>query len=508
MNTLRHSLRLRLAVILVGVTAGIIIIGTFINSVFLGNYYIATKQEELVDMYDRVNRIYGSSEEPQDTIDKEEFQYLRDRCYNLGIQMIIVDTSYDILFENVPNNDKNNVDNVLERLKKLVFKVDKEKKTILKKTSDYELYKYAYNKDGGIYVEMWGELKNGHLFLMRFSNESVMEIVSVANKFYLNVGLILTFIGILSTGFIATRVTKPIRELAELSKKMSRLEFDVKYTGKATDEVGVLGESMNEMSYALEKTISELKVANNELKRDIAKKTEIDELRKEFISNVSHELKTPIAIIQGYAEGLKESVNDDAESMEFYCDVIVDEASRMNKMVRKLLTLNQIEFGNVVADYERFNVVEIIDNILNQTQILIKEKEAIVDFDNTKQIYVWSDEFQVEEIITNYLSNALNHLDNEKIIKIDIVEQGKTVRISVENTGENIPEESIGRIWDKFYKVDKARTREYGGSGVGLSIVKAIVKSLNMECGVENTHRGVKFWFELESDRETVNDIK
>lgn len=508
MNTLRHSLRLRLAVILVGVTAGIIIIGTFINSVFLGNYYITTKQEELIDMYDRIDRMYSASEEGVGHIKSEDIQYLSERCYNLGIQMIIVDTSYKIHFENIPNDDKTNVDSVLERLKKLVFNVDKENKTILKRTADYELYKYTYNNNGGIYVEMWGELECGHLFLMRFSNDSVMGVVGVVNKFYLNVGLILMLIGILSTGFIASRVTKPIKELADLSKKMSNLEFDVKYTGKAMDEIGVLGESMNEMSHALEKTISELKTANNELKRDIAKKTEIDELRKEFISNVSHELKTPIAIIQGYAEGLKESVNDDAESMEFYCDVIVDEASRMNKMVKKLLTLNQIEFGSIVEEYERFNIVEIIDNILNQAQILIKEKGAVIDFDNSKQVYVWSDEFQVEEVITNYLSNALNHIDNEKIIKIDVIEKGKTVRVCVENTGDNIPEESLGRIWDKFYKVDKARSREYGGSGVGLSIVKAIMKSLNMECGVENTPRGVKFWFELESDRETVNDIK
>lgn len=509
MNTLRHSLRLRLAVILVGVTAGIIIIGTFINSVFLGNYYITSKQEELIDMYDRIDRMYYiDSVTGQVKIRPEDLQHLKERSYSLGIQMIIVDTSHRVRFENVPSDDNMDVDNLLTRMKKLGFNQDTEKKDILKKTSEYELYKYTYNSNGGVYIEMWGELKCGYLFLMRFSNESVIEVVNVVNKFYLNVGLILTLIGILATGFIASKVTKPIRELALLSQKMSNLEFDVKYTGKSKDEIGVLGESMNEMSHALEKTISELKTANNELKRDIEKKTEIDELRKEFISNVSHELKTPIAIIQGYAEGLKESVNDDPESMEFYCDVIVDESAKMNKMVKKLLTLNQIEFGNVVEEYERFNIVEIIDNILNQTQLLLKEKEAIVDFDNTQQIYVWSDEFQVEEVLTNYISNAINHLDNEKIIKISVIKQKKTVRICVENTGENIPEESLARIWEKFYKVDKARTREYGGSGIGLSIVKAIMKSLHMECGVENTERGVMFWFELESAHETAKDIK
>ena len=509
MKTLRNSLRLRLAVILVGVTAGIIIVGTIINTVFLGNYYISAKQEELIDMYDRIDRMYYK-EEGTDKVKVEatDLQYLRERCYSLGIQIIIIDNSYEVQFENMPSNVGEDADNLLNRIRRLVLNVETEKRDILKKTGNYELYKYTYNKNGGVYIEMWGELECGHLFLMRFSNESVMEVVDVVNKFYLNVGLILTMVGILATGLIAATVTKPIRELAKLSKKMSKLEFDVKYTGKAKDEIGVLGESMNEMSYALEKAFSDLQRANDELQRDIEKKTEIDELRKEFVSNVSHELKTPIAIIQGYAEGLKESVNDDPESMNFYCDVIVDESAKMNKMVKKLLTLNQIEYGNVVEEYERFNIVEIIDNILNQTQILLKEKGAIVDFDNSRQIYVWSDEFQVEEVLTNYISNAINHLDNEMIIKISVIEQGKTVKICVENTGEPIPEESLPRIWEKFYKVDKARTREYGGSGIGLSIVKAIMKSLHMGYGVENTDRGVMFWFELESGYESVSDIK
>lgn len=509
MKTLRNSLRLRLAVILVGVTAGIIVIGIIINTVFLGNYYITAKQEELIDMYDRIDRIYYMDTDTGIVeADQQEVQYLMDRCYSLGIQMLIINSSYEVQFENVPSDERKDTDSLYARITRLVYDVDDEKKDILKETSNYELYKYTYNKNGGVYIEMWGELDCGYLFLMRFSNESVMEVVDVVNKFYLNVGLILTLVGIIATGFIAAKVTQPIRELAKLSKKMSKLEFDVKYKGTAKDEIGVLGASMNEMSYALEKAILDLKKANDELQRDIEKKIEIDELRKEFISNVSHELKTPIAIIQGYAEGLKESVNDDPESMDFYCDVIVDESAKMNKMVRKLLTLNQIEFGNVVEEYERFNIVEIIDNILNQTQILLKEKGATVQFDNSREIYVWSDEFQVEEVLTNYISNAINHLDNEMIIKITIEEQEKNVRISVENTGEPIPEESLPRIWEKFYKVDKARTREYGGSGIGLSIVKAIMKALHKECGVENTDTGVMFWFELEPGHESTIDVK
>ena len=222
-------------------------------------------------------------------------------------------------------------------------------------------------------------------------------------------------------------------------------------------------------------------------------------MRKEFLSNVSHELKTPIALIQGYAEGLQEGINEDAESRNFYCEVIMDEAGKMNEMVKKLLTLNQLEFGNDVVSMERFDIVDLVQNYLKSADILAKQKNATVRMDTYEPIYVWADEFKVEEVLQNYYSNAINHLDGDRIIEIRLKQDEGKVRISVFNTGTPIPADSIEHIWEKFYKVDKARTREYGGSGVGLSIVKAIMDSMHQQYGVQNYDNGVEFWFELET---------
>ena len=252
------------------------------------------------------------------------------------------------------------------------------------------------------------------------------------------------------------------------------------------------------MSENLEEKISELKTANNELQKDIEKKIQIDEMRKEFLSNVSHELKTPIALIQGYAEGLYDNINDDSESREFYCEVIMDEADKMNKMVKKLLTLNQIEFGNNQVNFEHFDIVQVVRTVINSATLLAKQKEAQIEIDDYPQIYVWADEYMIEEVVTNYVSNAINHVDGEKKIKVSLKKTDKVVRVSVFNTGKCIPEEELDKIWIKFYKVDKARTREYGGSGIGLSIVKAIMESMNQKCGVLNHEDGVEFWFELD----------
>lgn len=289
-------------------------------------------------------------------------------------------------------------------------------------------------------------------------------------------------------------------QLSELAKKMAAMDFDARYEGNDKGEIGILGESMNYMSSRLEQNIAQLKSANLELQRDIDKKVKIDQMRTEFLSNVSHELKTPIALIQGYAEGLKEGITDDPESMDFYCSVIMDEANKMNMMVKKLLTLNQIEFGDEELVMERFDIIELVSSVVNANELRAGQKGIKIIFNQADEhIDVWSDEYKIEEVITNYISNAINHCDFEKRIEVNVKKNGDNIRVSVFNTGKNIPEEDINNIWGKFYKVDKARTREYGGNGIGLSIVKAIMDSYGKEYGVRNLDNGVEFWFDLDA---------
>ncbi|MBO5486463.1 MAG: HAMP domain-containing protein, partial [Eubacterium sp.] len=322
------------------------------------------------------------------------------------------------------------------------------------------------------------------------------------NRFFAYVGCVGAIMGGLIIWFVSKRITKPVLELNTISQRMVQLDFEAKYRGNARNEIDMLGENINKLSTSLEQSISELKTANNELQKDIEKKEKIDEMRKEFLSNVSHELKTPIALIQGYAEGLQEGINDDPESRAFYCEVIMDEAAKMNQMVQKLLTLNQLEFGNDMVNMERFDITSLISNYIQSATILTRQNEITVRMNEMNPIYVWADEFKVEEVFMNYFVNAVNHCSGQKIIDIKLEVQNGKVRVSVFNTGTPIPEESIDHIWEKFYKVDKARTREYGGSGVGLSIVKAIMESMNQKFGVKNYTNGVLFWFELETVQE------
>ncbi|RKM54143.1 sensor histidine kinase [Butyrivibrio sp. X503] len=351
------------------------------------------------------------------------------------------------------------------------------------------------------YLEIWGVTEGKYIVMVRTAMQSIRENVKISNTFMAMTAFTALSIGAILVLFISKKVTAPIKKLYQISDEMKKLNFEAKYEdqNEHKNEIDILGQNMNELSEILEASLRDLKNANIALRQDIAKKEEIDEMRKEFLSNVSHELKTPIALIQGYAEGLKEGINDDEESRDFYCEVIMDEASKMNIMVKKLLTLNQLEFGNENATMERFDIVELVTNYVRSAELLAKQKEATVKIGNYKPIFVWGDEFRVEEVLQNYYSNALNHIGGERVVDIKITEKENKVRVSVFNTGSPIPEDSLEHIWDKFYKVDKARTREYGGSGVGLSIVKAIMESMNQDYGVINYDNGVEFYFELET---------
>ena len=489
---MKRSLTKRIILIISGLVAGAIVFCLLLNVFVLDKFYTYRQQKELIETYDILSEASEDGQLYEDSF-SVPFEDLSGRG-NMRIMVLSSDGS--ILQTNV-----NDQDALRDDFAEVMFGLDEEKDRTLEETDQYSLVlKYDQRMDQD-HLVLWGTLADGNLILIRTPLESIRQSAQIASVFLLIVGIIAVAFSIFVGVILSRRITRPIKRLQDISKRMVELDFEAKYEDAKPggDEIDQLGDHMNRLSETLEKTISELKTANVELQTDIEKKTEIDEMRKEFLSNVSHELKTPLALIQGYAEGLKECINDDEESREFYCDVIIDEADKMNRMVKKLLTLNQLEFGKDQVVMERFNIVELIRGVANATAILREQDGIRLEMDLPEESYVWGDEFKLEEVITNYMSNAIHHCDGDKIIRIYSTEpRDGLLRVSVFNTGKPIPEEDIDQIWIKFYKVDKARTRAYGGSGIGLSIVKAIMDSMGQACGVLNHEDGVEFWFEME----------
>lgn len=486
---MRHSIKSQMIVIFVGLISCVLLVFFIINMNFLEPYYIRNKKTEFVKMYDTLNAAMKKG-----TIDtKEQAEELWHIAEKNNLSYLIVDEMNSKVFTNVHDMD------MLERQLAgyLLNQAQKDSK-ILDSTDAYQLTrsKNPWNKEE--YIEMWGAFEDGSRFLIRSPIESIRESADISNRFLAMIGSFMVVICAVLIWYFSKKLTDPILELAALSERMANLDFEAKYTSGGKNEIGNLGDNFNRMSEKLESTISELKSANNSLLKDIEQKEKLEQMRNDFLGNVSHELKTPIALIQGYAEGLKEGVSEDAESREFYCDVIMDEASKMNQMVRNLLALNQLEFGNEEVEFERFDLTAVIQGVLQSMEILAQQDEIQVIFRQQESVYVWADEFKVEQVIRNYVSNAFHHAGLEKVIEVKIQIRGDKAKTTVFNTGTPISEEDTRHIWDKFYKVDKAHTREYGGNGIGLSIVKAIMESFHQKYGVNNYDNGVEFWFELD----------
>lgn len=486
---MKHSITQKITAIMIGIVAGTVLLCWFVNTTLLETYYVNHKQDVLLDTFQMVD-----AESGDEAVDSEFSLKLEKQCANSNITLMIINSDRTIIQSNVGDDEA-----LLLQFMRSVFSSGNQDTVVLQSTEQYMIEKTMDSRLETDYLVLWGNLQNGNLILMRTAVESIKESVEIANRFLAYVGFAGVVVCAVIIYMVTRKITNPILQLAEISKRMTKLDFEAKYDSRGENEIDLLGEHMNQLSKTLEQTISELKSANNELKIDIEKKNEIDEMRKEFISNVSHELKTPIALIQGYAEGLQECINDDAASREFYCEVIMDEADKMNRLVKNLLTLNQLEFGNEQVVFERFELVELIKGVINATAILREQNGITLDFQAEEAMYVWADEFKTEQVLMNYISNAIHYAAGEKRIEILAVPKGDVVRVEVFNTGEHIPEEELENVWIKFYKVDKARTREYGGNGIGLSIVKAIMDSFHRECGVYNCEGGVRFWFELDS---------
>lgn len=538
-----HSIKFKITLLLVVTVTCLVSMLIGFNSIFSEKVYMNRKQKSMINSYENVNEImqkYTDSQIDKDTMcaDMENISTAK------GISVLVVDSSWCTIYVSTQGDDS-----MMERLRMSIFngdifknngspdkapepkeqeddsdnpadKEDKnnhrkrlediidmsgtslvENRTIISSNDKYTLQKVYDERLGDYYLEIWGTLDNGYSIILRTPIQGIKDNVNISTTLIKYVGGAILVVGIISAFVVSTYITRPIKQLSDIAERMSEMDFDARYEGSDKGEIGLLGKSMNNMSEKLEHNIAELKKANLELKKDIDKKEKLEIMRTDFLSNVSHELKTPIALIQGYAEGLKEGITDDPESMGFYCDVIMDEANKMNTMVKRLLTLNQIEFGNDEPDMERFNINELIASVVDANAIRAGQKNMSIVFDNrNEQNFVWADEYKTEEVLTNYISNALNHCDGKQAIEVRTSksEDGATITVTVYNSGRNIAEEDLERIWEKFYKTDKARTREYGGNGIGLSIVKAIMESMGQEYGVRNVSDGVEFWFTLD----------
>lgn len=471
----------------------VIIFLIIVNNFLLENFYLYSKQKTLKSVYETINNYYLNPGQYTD-IETE-------------LEKISVKNNFDILIKdnngiNVYTTNKS-FTSVIGTINDIIDKFNEGKE--LESNDKFSIRKQRDIKNGISYIMLSGKLDNGYFLYIRIPVSSIQDSVKISNNFLLLMAGITILIAAIMVSIVSKKFTEPILELNNIAKRMSNLDFSQKYrVTDAKDEINDLGRSINTMSEKLEKIIKQLRNTNIELEKDIEEKSKLDEMRTSFISDVSHELKTPIALIQGYSEGLLENINTDEESRKFYAEVILDESNKMDRLVKQLLELMKLEYGKREFNDKEFNIVEVEKEVIRKAKVMLEEKNIKVEWKNTEKINVFADDFYIEQVITNYITNAIKNakpdVDGEKIIKIEneINNEKNKVCVKVFNTGDNIKEEDLNRIWNRFYKVDESRNRDDGGTGIGLSFVRAIMNNYGNDYGVINKDDGVEFYFELD----------
>ena len=367
--------------------------------------------------------------------------------------------------------------------------------------------KEALSKYKNGYILAESELRNGDIIYIKIQMGPIKENIKVANETIGMIGIALVILSAIGSSIFTKKIVQPINRIQTITGKMAKLDFSEKFDERINySELREIGHNINVMSDKLERTLEQLRANNNELERKVEEKLKVDEMRKQFISDVSHELKTPIALIQGYSEGLIDNVNKDEESRKFYAEVIQDEAKKMDELVKKLLELMKLEYKERKFNDTKFDLTKLINNEIRRETVVLQEKNITIDFDSDEINMVYADEDCIEQIISNFFTNAIKNCDEkngEKKISIRTEKVNDKIRLYVYNTGNNIPKEIIKKIWGRFYKADTARTRENGGTGIGLALIKAIMNNYNNKYGVKNFPNGVEFYCDINSaDKE------
>ncbi len=489
-KSIRTKLFLSLCIIVIAIIASLILLNNFV----LREFYEYNKEKQLENVYKIINDYYNSNNNERNLADE--------------LDKIAINNNFDILIRSdqdvsVYSSNKDFYSTIGEMIVS-ILREGKNETDILKQTDHYTISKYKDTKTNISYIMLIAQLDNSYNLYIKMPVNSIEESVKISNEFLSIIAIFVIIIGGTVLSIVSRRFSEPIVELNQIAKNMSNLDFSQKYKpSNANDEIDMLGNSINTLSNKLEKTIKQLRTTNVELEKDIEEKSQIDEMRKSFISDVSHELKTPIALIQGYSEGLIENVNSDEESRKFYAEVILDEATKMDGLVKRLLELMKLEYGKMKFNNKEFDVVELENEILRKSQVMMEKENVKLENKVEGEIKVYADDFYIDQVLTNYITNAIKYsieVNGEKRVRIEneLLPDKNKVRIKIFNTFDEFSEEDMVRIWNRFYKVDESRNRDKGGSGIGLSLVKAIMNNYGNSYGVKNVAGGVEFYFELD----------
>lgn len=475
------------------------------NSFLLESIYFHNTKNKIIRLYEVINQMETSDINPHSL-----YQLLLDN--QTFLELIIIDEANTQIF--LPLNPLFSNDGNLPPINppKQPPAHDRAIETIESINDKVDLIRFHEPNNKDVFVALNGHLDNGFYIEIRMHLASLSTNVTFFNQFIMVAGVMILLITFPFANLSAKHFTGPIMNMLKVTDHIKRLDFSQSCDVLTNDEIGKLAENINEMSYALKENLDDLKTRNQQLTKEIHERLKIDEQRKMLLSNVSHELKTPLSLIQGYSEGLKIKLHTNPEKINFYCDVIIDEAVKMDSLVSQLLDINRIQFGDFPLHKEKLGAKAFIGNILAKHQPTMKDSaicftKDLSGLDSEPNLLLDVDALRCEQVITNLISNAVAYVDEEKNIHIKSEllrvpdsdnEVSRHLRLTISNSHPPVNEEELANWWNSFYKADQARTRENGGYGLGLSIVQAIQEADHNQYGVHYQNGLVHFYVDFD----------
>lgn len=331
-------------------------------------------------------------------------------------------------------------------------------------------------------------------------HQAILEAIEIMKDYYGFVfAAVVILVALLSYIFIIM-VSRPLIHINAVAEKIAHLDFSERLEIHSEDEIGSLSNSLNLMSDNLRTSLEELQLRNQKLKEDIERERQIENMRKDFVNGVSHELKTPLGIIKSYAEALQDGIGK--QKQPYYAAVILDEIDRMDALVMDMLEISKLQSGTYRLKFEVVDLSQLMGDIIERLKGMFNEKQLTCELVQEQDLFlVWGDGDKLEMAINNLLSNAIRYgrFGGRIQIFLKSVNEGESCLVCIENDGEAIPEDKMNMIWEKFYRIETSRNKDNGGSGLGLAIVKNIFELHGATYGVANLSddRGVRFYFEL-----------
>lgn len=357
------------------------------------------------------------------------------------------------------------------------------------------------------YIVFGKDFQNGYHIEITAQKDPIQENANLATGVTTTITVLALVFALVFISAYSKHFTKPLIQMSEVANKIANLDFSAKCEINRGDEIGALADNINVVSDSLNTALSELREKNEQLMEDIEKERRIEQMRADFISAASHELKTPIAIIRGYAEGLKMNVREENENACEYCDIIMRESDRMNVLVLNMLEQSLYSSGVKKPDMTDFNVDDFIQDLLKTVTPIFEEKGVSANYIKNEQLTAFADKTQMTTVLSNIILNACSHASGEKFIEITAEKVDNKIKINVFNTGSCVEDKDKDGIFTSFYRADKAHSRVEGRFGLGLAIVKSITENHNCECGFENKENGVTFWFTMPEYNATERNI-